>query len=32
MQAEADYRDRPEDIDRFYVRTAAGEMVPLSRW
>lgn len=30
MQAEPDYRDRPEDINRFYVRTAAGDMVPLS--
>ena len=30
MQAEPDYRDRPEDINRFYVRTSAGAMVPLS--
>ncbi len=30
MQAEADYRNRPEDIDRFYVRASTGEMVPLS--
>src|SRR5260370_17091784 len=30
MQAEPDYRDRPDDINRFYVRTAAGDMVPLS--
>jgi hydrophobe/amphiphile efflux-1 (HAE1) family protein len=30
MQAEPEYRDHPDDIDRFYVRTAAGDMVPLS--
>jgi multidrug efflux pump len=30
MQAEPDYRDRPNDIDRFYVRTSSGDMVPLS--
>jgi hydrophobe/amphiphile efflux-1 (HAE1) family protein len=30
MQAEADYRDRPEDINRFYVRASTGEMVPLA--
>jgi multidrug efflux pump len=30
MQAEPDYRDQPNDINRFYVRTAQGDMVPLS--
>jgi len=30
MQAEPEYRDHPDAIDRFYVRTAAGDMVPLS--
>lgn len=30
MQAEPDYRDKPEDINRFYVRTSSGAMVPLS--
>jgi len=30
MQAEPDYRDRPDDINRFYVRTGSGDMVPLS--
>jgi hydrophobe/amphiphile efflux-1 (HAE1) family protein len=30
LQAEPEYRDRPNDIDRFYVRTATGDMVPLS--
>jgi hydrophobe/amphiphile efflux-1 (HAE1) family protein len=30
MQAEPDFRDRPNDIDRFYVRTSSGDMVPLS--
>jgi multidrug efflux pump len=30
MQAEGEYRNRPEDIDRFYVRTSSAEMVPLS--
>ncbi|CAI2717573.1 efflux RND transporter permease subunit [Nitrospina watsonii] len=29
IQAEADYRDSPEDIGRIYVRSAAGAMVPL---
>jgi hydrophobe/amphiphile efflux-1 (HAE1) family protein len=29
MQAEQDFRDRPDDINRFYVRSAQGEMVPL---
>ncbi len=29
-QAEAEYRGRIEDIRRLYVRSAAGEMVPLS--
>ncbi len=30
LQAETEYRDRPEDINRFYVRTGGGDMVPLS--
>jgi hydrophobe/amphiphile efflux-1 (HAE1) family protein len=32
VQAEADvpFRQRPEDIGRFYVRSSRGEMVPLS--
>ncbi len=30
MQAEPDFRDRPNDVDRFYVRSSNGEMVPLS--
>ncbi|MBI2684720.1 MAG: multidrug efflux RND transporter permease subunit [Acidobacteria bacterium] len=30
MQAEQDVRSRPEDINRFYVRTANNDMVPLS--
>jgi len=30
VQAESEYRDRPEDINRFYVRTSSGDMVPLS--
>ena len=30
VQAEADFRDRIEDVRRLYVRSAAGEMVPLS--
>jgi hydrophobe/amphiphile efflux-1 (HAE1) family protein len=30
MQAEPEYRDRPNDINRFYVRTSRGDMVPLS--
>ncbi len=30
MQAEPEYRDRPDDINRFYVRTSSGDMVPLS--
>lgn len=30
MQAEPDFRDHPDDVDRFYVRAATGEMVPLS--
>ena len=30
VQAESDFRDRQEDIRRLYVRSAAGEMVPLS--
>ena len=31
VQAEADYRQQPDDIGQFYVRsTASGEMIPLS--
>jgi hydrophobe/amphiphile efflux-1 (HAE1) family protein len=30
LQAEPEYRDRPNDINRFYVRTGGGNMVPLS--
>jgi hydrophobe/amphiphile efflux-1 (HAE1) family protein len=30
MQAEPDFRDHPDDVGRFYVRTATNEMVPLS--
>ncbi len=30
MQAEADFRSRPEDIGRIFVRGSGGQMVPLS--
>jgi HAE1 family hydrophobic/amphiphilic exporter-1 len=30
LQAEPSYRTRPEDIGQFYVRSARGDMVPLS--
>ena len=30
LQAEQEYRDEPDDISRFYVRTGSGDMVPLS--
>jgi hydrophobe/amphiphile efflux-1 (HAE1) family protein len=30
LQAEPEYRYRPEDVKRFYVRTSGGDMVPLS--
>jgi hydrophobe/amphiphile efflux-1 (HAE1) family protein len=30
LQAEPEFRDRPEDVKRFYVRTKTGNMVPLS--
>jgi HAE1 family hydrophobic/amphiphilic exporter-1 len=30
VEAEGDYRSRPENVGLFYVRNAAGEMVPLS--
>jgi hydrophobe/amphiphile efflux-1 (HAE1) family protein len=30
MQAEPEFRDHPDDVSRFYVRSAAGDMVPLS--
>jgi multidrug efflux pump len=29
VQAEPEFRTKPEDIDRFYTRTAAGDMVPM---
>ncbi len=29
VQAEPEFRDRPTDIDRFYVRSADGNMAPL---
>ncbi|MCP1726899.1 multidrug efflux pump [Natronospira proteinivora] len=30
MQAEAEYRQRPEDLDRIYVRSRSGNLVPIS--
>ena len=30
LQAEPDFRRQPSDINRFYVRTSQGDMVPLS--
>jgi HAE1 family hydrophobic/amphiphilic exporter-1 len=30
IEAEGQYRTRPENVGQFYVRNAAGEMVPLS--
>jgi len=30
IQGEPEYRERPGDINRFYVRTSNGDMVPLS--
>ncbi len=30
MQADAPYRMLPEDINRWYVRNATGDMVPFS--
>ncbi len=30
LQGEQEFRDGPDDINRFYVRTATGDMVPLS--
>ncbi len=29
VQAEPEFRSRPRDINRFYVRTAGGDMVPM---
>ena len=29
VQAEPEFRSRPQDINRFYVRTAGGDMVPM---
>ena len=31
-QAEGSARSQPEDVKRFYVRSASGTMVPLARW
>lgn len=30
LQAEPQFRARPNDVDQFYVRTGAGDIVPLS--
>jgi multidrug efflux pump subunit AcrB len=30
LQAEPEFRTTPDDINRFYVRTSSGDMVPLS--
>ena len=30
LQGQPEFRDRPDDINRFYVRTGGGDMVPLS--
>src|SRR5258708_5106820 len=30
LQAEQEFRDRPENVNRYYVRSSAGDMVPLS--
>jgi hydrophobe/amphiphile efflux-1 (HAE1) family protein len=30
LQGEQEFRDNPDDIKRFYVRTGGGDMVPLS--
>jgi HAE1 family hydrophobic/amphiphilic exporter-1 len=30
VEAEGDYRTKPENVGQFYVRNASGEMVPLS--
>ena len=30
VEAEGDYRTKPENVGQFYVKNAAGEMVPLS--
>jgi len=30
LQSEQEFRNHPEDINRFYVRTGSGDMVPLS--
>src|SRR6266536_2221858 len=32
VQAEGQFRTQAENVGRFYVRTAAGQPVPLSRW
>src|SRR3954467_7702500 len=30
LQAEGEYRQRPEDLGQYYVRNRTGQMVPLS--
>src|SRR5207245_5252858 len=30
VQADQQFRSKPEDIERYYVRTSAGRMMPLS--
>lgn len=30
MQAEADFRERPDDLDRVFVRSIGGNLIPLS--
>ena len=30
MQAEAEYRDEPDDIGSFFVRNTEGDMVPMT--
>ena len=30
MQAEAEFRQTPEDLERFYVRSTSGKMIPVS--
>jgi len=29
MQAEAEFRQKPEDLERFYVRSTSGKMIPV---
>ena len=30
LEAEQEFRQQPDDINRFYVRSSQGDMVPLS--